>query len=116
MMPTQTTLWHNPRCSKSRQTLALLQDRGVQPAVRLYLKDAPSADEIVAVRNALGGTADDMVRRGEATFRDLGLATATEAELIEAMAAHPILIERPVLIHNGQAAIGRPPERVLNIL
>ena len=116
MMPTQTTLWHNPRCTKSRQTLALLQDRGVQPAVRLYLKDAPTEAEIVAVRNALGVTADAMMRKGEKLFKELGLAVASEADLIDAMVAHPILIERPILIHNGKAAIGRPPENVLDIL
>ena len=84
--------------------------------MRLYLKDAPSEAEIVAVRNALGVTADEMMRKGEKVFKELGLATATEAELIDAMVAHPILIERPVLIHDGKAAIGRPPENVLGIL
>ncbi len=116
MMPTQMTLWHNPRCSKSRQTLALLQAAGHQPAVRLYLQEPPSADEIVAVRNALGVTADEMMRKGEKLFKELGLGTATEAEQIEAMATHPILIERPVLINAGQARIGRPPEQVLEIV
>jgi len=109
-------IWHNPRCSKSRQTLALLQDHGHQPSVRLYLQDAPSAAEIIATRNALGVTADQMIRRGEKLYKELGLATATEDQLIEAMAAHPILIERPVLIMGDRAAIGRPPEAVLGIL
>ncbi|SLN42253.1 arsenate reductase (glutaredoxin) [Pseudooctadecabacter jejudonensis] len=115
MIPEQTTIWHNPRCSKSRQTLALLQENGIQPAVRLYLKDAPSEAEIVAVRNALGVTADEMMRRGEAVFKELALGTATEAEQIAAMVAHPILIERPIVVHEGRAAIGRPPEAVLGI-
>lgn len=109
-------IWHNPRCSKSRQTLALLQDHGHQPSVRLYLQDAPSAAEIITTRNALGVTADQMIRRGEKLYKELGLATATEDQLIEAMAAHPILIERPVLIMGDRAAIGRPPEAVLGIL
>jgi len=116
MIPTQTTLWHSPRCTKSRQTLALLQEKGIQPAVRLYLKDAPTEAEIVAVRNTLGVTADAMMRKGETLFKELGLGTASEEALIAAMAAHPILIERPVLIHSGKAAIGRPPEAVLDIL
>ena len=109
-------LWHNPRCTKSRETLKLLQDAGHQPAVRLYLKEAPSAAEIIAVRNALGVTADAMMRKGEKLFKELGLGSANEDELIAAMAANPILIERPVLVHDGKAAIGRPPESVLEIL
>lgn len=116
MMPSQMTIWHNPRCTKSRQTLALLQERGVQPAVRLYLKEPPSEDEIIAARNALGVTADQMMRKGEKLFKELELGTASEAEQIAAMAAHPILIERPVLLNNDKAAIGRPPEAVLDIL
>ncbi len=116
MMPTQLTIWHNPRCTKSRQTLALLQERGLQPAVRLYLVDAPSEAEIVAVRNALGVTADAMMRKGEKLFRELGLGTAVEADLIAAMVAHPILIERPIVMLDGRAAIGRPPEAVLELL
>ena len=116
MIPAGPTIWHNPRCSKSRQALALLQDRGVQPAVRLYLQDPPTEAEIVALRNALGLTADEMIRKGEAVYKELGLATASEADQIAAMVTHPILIERPVFIHAGRAVIGRPPERVLEIL
>jgi arsenate reductase len=116
MMPTQLTIWHNPRCTKSRETLALLQARGLQPAVRLYLVDAPSEAEIVAVRNALGVTADAMMRKGEKMFRQLGLGSANEAELIDAMVAHQILIERPIVMLDGRAAIGRPPEAVLAII
>lgn len=116
MIPTQMTLWHNPRCSKSRAALALLQENGHQPAVRLYLKDTPSEAEIIAVRNALGVTADEMMRKGEKLFKELGLSTATEAELINAMVTHPILIERAILLNNGKAAIGRPPETVLTIV
>ena len=115
MMPTQMTIWHNPRCAKSRQTLALLQENGHQPAVRLYLVDTPSEAEVVAVRNALGVTADAMMRKGEKVFRELGLGPASEADLIDAMVAHPILIERPIVMLDGKAAIGRPPEVVLDI-
>lgn len=116
MMPTQMTIWHNPRCTKSRQTLKLLQDAGHQPSVRLYLTDTPSEAEVIAVRNALGVTADAMMRKGEKLFKELGLATASEADLIDAMIAHPILIERPILLNDGKAAIGRPPENVLAIV
>ncbi|MCL4135404.1 UNVERIFIED_CONTAM: hypothetical protein GTU68_029937, partial [Idotea baltica] len=110
------TLWHNPRCAKSRATLALLQDNGVQPSVRLYLQDPPSEAEIIAVRRVLDVTADAMMRKGDALFRDLGLRTAPEDQLIDAMIANPILIERPIFMQNGKAAIGRPPENVLAIL
>ncbi len=116
MMPNQLTIWHNPRCTKSRQTLALLQENGHQPAVRLYLVDPPNEAEIVAVRNALGVTADAMMRKGEKLFRELGLREASEAELIAAMVANPILIERPIVMNDGKAAIGRPPEAVLDIV
>ncbi len=116
MMPLQMTIWHNPRCAKSRAALALLQDAGHQPSVRPYLADAPSEAEVVAVRNALGVTADEMMRKGEKLFKELGLATVTEAELVDAMVAHPILIERPIVIKDGKAVIGRPPERVLDII
>lgn len=109
-------IWHNPRCSKSRQTLALLQDRGIAPRVRLYLQDPPSETEIRAALAALGSPAIGLVRTGEAAFRDLGLGTASdEADLVAAMAAHPILIERPLVLHAGRAALGRPPETVLDL-
>ena len=111
------TLWHNPRCSKSRETLALLQARGHRPTVRLYLDDPPSADEIRAALSLLGQSAIALVRTGETEFRDLGLGRdASDTDLITAMAAHPRLIERPLLIANGKAALGRPPEAVLAIL
>lgn len=111
------TLWHNPRCSKSRETLALLEAQGHRPTVRLYLDDPPSADEIRAALSLLGQPAIALVRTGETEFRDLGLGRdASDTDLIAAMAAHPRLIERPLLIANGKAALGRPPEAVLAIL
>lgn len=116
MIPSQPTIWHNPRCRKSREALALLQDQGIQPIVRLYLKDAPSKDEITALRDVLGITANAMIRKGGQVYKDLELSDANEAELIAAMAENPILIERPVFIHDGKAAIGRPPETVLEIV
>ena len=112
-----TTIWHNPRCSKSRLTLALLEAQGIQPTVRLYLEDSPTSAELKSVLSQLGITPWDLLRRGEKIFKDLGLSKDTaETTLITAMSQHPILIERPVVIHEGQAALGRPPENVLTIL
>lgn len=109
------TIWHNPRCSKSRQTLALIEDRGV--TIRKYLEDEPSADEIRAARDMLGVEAIDMMRVKEAHFKELGLSKSDDDEaLIAAMAENPVLIERPIVFSGGKAAIGRPPEAVLEIL
>lgn len=111
-----TEIWHNPRCSKSRQTLALLEGRGITPTIRLYQQDAPSEAEIRAVLQALDRPASALVRTGDALFRDLGLTKdMDEDHLIAAMATHPALIERPVVLHNGCAALGRPPESVLTL-
>ena len=112
-----TTIWHNPRCSKSRQTLALLEEHGVTPKVRLYLEDAPSASEVSDVVTKLGITPWDLLRRGEKVFKELGLSQQEDNEaIIEAMAQHPILIERPIVIHAGAAVLGRPPENVLGLI
>ncbi len=111
------TLWHNPRCSKSRQTLALLQEAGHDVTERRYLDDAPSRAEIENALALLALKPIEMMRPKEALFRDLGLTRdSDDTTLIEAMAAHPKLIERPILFANGKAAIGRPPENVLTIL
>lgn len=112
-----TEIWHNPRCSKSRQTLALLEERGEDVTVRLYLKDAPWEPDLRAVLLALGVNAIDIMRTGEKAFKELGLSPDTpEDELIAAMLANPILIERPIVLKDGKARIGRPPESVLEIL
>lgn len=108
-----TVIWHNPRCSKSHQTLALIE--GKAPTVRRYLEDAPTAAEIRDVLQALGMKASQIVRRSEAVFKELELADASEDQLIAALAAHPILIERPIVIKGSSAAIGRPPEAVLSL-
>lgn len=111
-----TEIWHNPRCSKSRQTLALLTDRGIDPAIRLYLQDPPCEAEIRAVLAALGIPARGLLRTGEPLFTELGLRTdMDEASLVSAMAAHPALIERPLVVHGTRAALGRPPEAVLDL-
>jgi len=110
-------IWHNPRCSKSRQTLALLQENGVTPDVRLYITDGPDADEIRAVLAKLDTAAINIMRTGDALFRELGLSKdQDDNSLIAAMVAHPKLIERPIVLANGKAAMGRPPESVLEIL
>ena len=110
--------WHNPRCRKSREALALLQEKGIEPTVREYLKDAPSEAELRDLIEKLGlASARDLMRAGEADYKDQGLKSVTdEAALISAMANTPKLIERPVLINGAQAAIGRPPETVLKVV
>ena len=111
-----TTIWHNPRCSKSRQTLALLEERGISPDVRLYLDDAPSTSEMAAVLRQLDIKPWELLRRGEKVFKELGLdKDSADKALIDAMSANPILIERPIVIHGGGAALGRPPESVLGL-
>jgi arsenate reductase len=112
------TIFHNPRCSKSRATLALLQARGMEPHIRLYLQDPPDAAEIRSVLKKLGISARELLRKGEAEFREQGLGDDSLGDdaLIEAMAATPKLIERPIVIAGRRAAIGRPPEAVLEIV
>jgi arsenate reductase len=111
-------IFHNPRCSKSRATLALLQERGFEPDIRLYLENPPDAGELRSLLSKLGLTARQLMRKGEAEYRELGLSdeSLSEAKLIAAMAAHPRLIERPIVLAGDKAAIGRPPEAVLDIL
>lgn len=110
----KATIWHNPRCSKSRQTLAILEENGVGADVRLYLQDPPGEDEIRETLVRLGIPAIGLVRTGEAAFKDDGLTKASpEDTLIAAMVRNPILIERPVVIFENKAALGRPPEAVL---
>ncbi|WP_299922821.1 arsenate reductase (glutaredoxin) [uncultured Pelagimonas sp.] len=110
-------LWHNPRCSKSRQTLALLEEKGVIPEIRKYLEDAPSLDELKAAQAALGLPVIEMMRVKEAAFKDMGLSKdSDDAVLLQAMADQPKLIERPILFAGDKAAIGRPPEQVLTVL
>jgi len=111
-------IFHNPRCSKSRATLALLQERGFEPEIILYLDKPPDAGELKSILHKLGLKARELMRKGEAEFREQGLAdeSLTEEDLIAAMVDSPRLIERPIVLANGRAAIGRPPESVLEIL
>jgi len=111
------TIWHNPRCSKSRQTLAILEEKGLTPAVRLYLEDAPSEDEIKTALSLLGMAPRELMRKGEADYKEQGLAdVAEDAALVAAMHNMPKLIERPIVFNDGKAKIGRPPEGVADIL
>lgn len=114
----RTIIYHNPRCSKSRETLALLRERGLEPAVIDYLETPPDAATIADLVARLGITPRALLRRGEAPCQALGLAdpTKTDAEIIAAMATHPVLIERPIVVHGERAALGRPPQNVLAIL
>ena len=112
------TIYHNPRCSKSRQTLQLLRDQGVEPTVVEYLQNPPSATRLKQILKDLGFAPRDLMRKKEAPYKDLGLddpAMKTDA-LIKAMVENPILIERPIVVANGKTALGRPPEQVLEIL
>lgn len=112
------TLYHNPRCSKSRAALALLQARGITPDIVLYLQAPPDHATLTRVVAALGIMPRALLRTGEADYAALGLSDASldDATLIAAMAAHPSLIERPILLRGERAVIGRPPERVLDLL
>ena len=112
------TIWHNPRCSKSRQTLALLRERGIEPEIVEYLKTPPAAGELEAVLEKLGMEPRGLMRRKEAAYKEAGLDDPAlgRRALVEAMTAHPVLIERPVVLAGDRAALGRPPENVLAIL
>jgi len=114
----RTTIYHNPRCSKSRQTLALLEERGIAPRVVDYLKTPPSAAELKTILKQLGLRPRDLMRKGEPLYAELGLKDRDldDDALIALMVANPILIERPIVVSGGKAAIGRPPESVLKIL
>jgi arsenate reductase len=112
------TIYHNPRCSKSRQTLALLEEKGIAPKVVNYLETPPSVAELKRILKKLGLKARDIIRKGEAAFDELGLKDGghTDDELLALMVKNPILIERPIVVSGDRAAIGRPPEAVLKIV
>jgi len=112
------TIYHNPRCSKSRQTLALVEERGISRRIVDYLKTPPSAAELKTILKALRLRPRDLMRKGEPRYAELGLKDRDldDDALIALMVANPILIERPIVVSGGKAAIGRPPEAVLEIL
>ena len=113
-----TTIYHNPRCSKSRQTLQLLEERGVKPEIVLYLEDTPDAGTLKGLLAKLNMTARELIRSGEDAYKENNLAdqSLSEDQLIAAMVEHPKLVQRPIVVNGDKAAMGRPPEAVLNIL
>jgi arsenate reductase len=113
-----TTLYHNPRCSKSRDALALLREQGIEPTIILYLETPPSPVELKALLKKLGVSARDLLRKGEDAYKALNLAdqTLSESALIKAMCDHPKLIERPIAVVGDKAVVGRPPEAVLTLV
>jgi arsenate reductase len=115
---TKLTLYHNPGCSKSRQTLSLLQERGIEPRIIEYLQTPPGAEQIERILELLQLQPRELMRSGEAEYRELGLddPALSRAQLIQAMAEHPQLIQRPIVISGDRAALGRPPETVLELL
>jgi len=111
------TIYHNPRCTKSRETLALLREHGVEPRIVEYLKTPPSAAELKRLSTLLGVTPRELVRRKETEYKKAGLNDdSTDAQILRAMAECPILIERPIVVAGDKAALGRPPQNVLKII
>ena len=111
------TIYHNPKCSKSRETLELLRGRGIEPRIVEYLKTPPTSAELAAIVKRLGIRPESLVRKGEEVYKARYAGKSlTDAEWIEALVRDPILIERPIVVAGGRAAIGRPPESVLALL
>lgn len=112
------TIYHNPRCSKSRQTLGLLTERGIEPEIVLYLENTPSADDIKSLLGKLGISARELVRKGEDAYKEHNLNNQdlTDDQIIQAMVNSPKLIERPIVVNGNNAVLGRPPENVLDII
>lgn len=109
-------IFHNPRCSKSRQTLELLREHGIEPEIIDYMKTPPSVSELKQLLKLLGMDAEQLVRQKEALYEELDLEQADTEQLLEAMAENPQLIERPIVVNGRQARLGRPPETVLEII
>ncbi len=111
------SIYHNPRCSKSRQTLELLRENKIEPEIIEYLKNPPTIAELTDILAKLSIKPQDLMRKGEAIYKDLDLKNINDNNiLMQAMIDNPILIERPIVIANGKAKIGRPPESVLDII
>jgi len=112
------SIYHNPRCSKSRQTLALLEERGIDPEIVLYLETPPSAETLADVLKKLDISPRQLLRKGEDAYKENNLSdtSLSDQQLIDTMVANPKLIERPIVINGQKAALGRPPEQVLEIL
>ena len=114
----EVTIYHNPRCSKSRQTMELLEERGITPKVVEYLQSPPDTETLALILERLGLSPRQLMRKKEEPYGTLGLddQTLSDARLIQAMVDNPILIERPIVVANDRVAVGRPPENVLTIL
>lgn len=110
-----TSIYHNPRCSKSRQTLELLREHGIEPEIIEYMKTPPDPGELRKLLSRLDLSAHELVRSGEKAFREQGLEQAGEEELIKAMSEEPRLIQRPIVVHHDRARLGRPAENVLEL-
>ena len=110
------TIWHNPRCSKSRRALALIQEQGHEPEIIEYLENPPSTAELKELAELLGKGPDEFIRKGEKVYKELELKGSDDQTLFAAMSGNPILIERAIVFANGKAVVGRPPEDVLDIL
>ena len=118
-MTTETVIYYNPRCSKSRQTLALLRAGGVEPRVVLYLETPPSRQELERVLGLLGRRPAELIRFKDKAAAELGLTPGDgrdDGQWLDLLAEHPALMERPVVVRGGRAALGRPPEKVLALL
>ncbi|WP_300368693.1 arsenate reductase (glutaredoxin) [Hydrogenimonas sp.] len=115
-MANEIIIWHNPRCSKSREALKLLQEEGIDPTVYKYLDEHPTKEEIKKVLDMIGAKPRDIMRTKEAIYKELGLKDVDDEKLIEAMAEHPKLIERPIVIKEGKAVLGRPPQKVTELV
>ena len=115
---TDITIYHNPRCSKSRQTLALIEEKGINPNIKLYLEDSPSEEEIKSLLSKLGIDARKLLRKGEDAYKERGLKdiSLSDNALIAAMTEAPKLIERPIVVKGDKAVLGRPPENVLELI
>ncbi|MBY6191961.1 arsenate reductase (glutaredoxin) [Microbulbifer agarilyticus] len=112
------TIYHNPRCSKSRQTLQLLQENNIEPEIVLYLETPPDAAALKTILGKLGIAPRDLLRKGEDAYKELNLKDTSHSDddLIDAMVSHPKLIERPIVVKGDKAVLGRPPENVLELI
>ena len=112
------TIYHNPRCSKSRQTLALIEEKGIEPEIVLYLETPPSADALTDLLGKLGISARQLLRKGEDAYKENNLKddSLSDSQLVAAMVEFPKLIERPIVVKGDKAVLGRPPENVLELI
>lgn len=116
-MPDSLTLYHNPRCSKSRQALALLEEKGLSPRIIEYLKTPPTTDELTGLIRKLGCKAHDIIRTGEDEYTEAGLSeNSPDDKILAALVKYPVLLQRPIVVKGSRAVIGRPPENILTLI